>query len=154
MAFPSSLTDKFARVLGRVMHQWLHTSRRFARQHGLSVAQIMVLRQLQFGGPCSVSDLAQRMGVTNAAASQILDRLVDQGLVVRRENPADRRSKSVALTSQGDQILASATQWHRAWLETWLGNFSSAEAELLSRALDALDHHLPPAEDFDAVRGR
>jgi len=139
----SSLTDMFAQVMSRVMHEWLHASRRFARQHGLSIGQLMVLRQLQFCGPCSVSEIAQRMGVTNAAASQILDRLVDQGLVVRRENPADRRSKRVALTPQGQALLAEATHWHRSWLRAWLARFEPAEADLLRRALELLDRHLP-----------
>ncbi len=147
MASGEPLTETLSRVLGRIMHLWLHASRRFAREHGLSVGQLMVLRQLQFRGPCTVSDIAQRMGVTNAAASQVLDRLVDQGLVVRRENPADRRSKSVVLTPYGRHVLAQATQWHQAWLRELLGRFSPAEAQVLRQALEILDAHLAAPSD-------
>ncbi|NPA31985.1 MAG: MarR family transcriptional regulator [Chloroflexi bacterium] len=142
MSASEPLLDTLSRVLGRVVHLWLHASRRFARERGLSVGQLMVLRQLQFNGPCTVSDIAQRMGVTNAAASQLLDRLVEQGLVVRRENPADRRSKSVVLTPAGLQVLEAATRWHERWVNDLLARFSPAEAETVRQALHILDAHL------------
>ncbi len=145
---PSSddaLVDLLSRVLGRLMHRGLQALRLFARQKGLSLGQMMVLRQLQFRGPCTVSDLAHGMEVTNAAASQMLDRLVAQGLVERRENPADRRSKSIALTPQGREVLEQATRWHQAWLKDVLDRLSPAEAEVLQQALTALERHLGSA---------
>ncbi len=148
-ALPGPSLDLLTRVLSRLMHRWLYATRRFTRQHGLSVGQLLVLRQLQFRGPCTVSDLAQRMEVTNAAASQILDRLVEQGLVARRENPQDRRSKSIALTPRGRALLAQARRWHEAWLADLFASFEPAEAALLQQALEILDARLAGPADAE-----
>ncbi len=137
------------RVLGRIMHRWMQVTRQFARQHGLSVGQLLVLRQVQFRGPCTVSDIAQRMGVTNAAASQLLDRLVEHGLIERQANPHDRRSRSIVLTPAGRRLLDEASRHQQAWLAQLITDLSPDEQALMHEALRILHARLmdgPPAE--------
>ena len=95
---------------------------RFAKEHGMSMAQLGALFHISHRGASDVSGLGGHMGVTSAAASQVLDRLVEAGLVLRREDPADRRAKRVELTSQGRarmQECLQAGQW-------WQGRLADA----------------------------
>lgn len=71
-----------------------------ARRAGLSTSEVHALRHLAMGldGP---ADLARRLGVTTAAASGIVDRLVGHGHVERRPHPGDGRRTVLALTDHG-----------------------------------------------------
>ena len=51
--------------------------------------------------------------VSNAAASQLVERLVQQGLVERREDPMNRRTKILRLTEQGKALIQSSVHSNR-----------------------------------------
>ncbi|MDD2694691.1 MAG: winged helix DNA-binding protein [Anaerolineales bacterium] len=51
------------------------------------------------------SDIGNYLGVTNAAASQLIDRLVGMGLLEHAERPADRRVREVRLTPRGQALM-------------------------------------------------
>lgn len=136
---PQDLSQAFLRMMARWTHEWMRLARARLREQGLSVAQLMVLRQLQYRGPCSVSDVAQALGVTRAAASQMLDRLVEQGLVARQEDPRDRRHKQVTLTPKGKAFLEAMMDAHRVWAGEVLARLTVEEREALAQALAALE---------------
>jgi len=46
----------------------------------------------------AAKDLAERLGVTAGAITQVIDALVEKGLVARQEDPGDRRSLRIGLT--------------------------------------------------------
>ena len=71
-----------------------------ARRAGLSVSELHALRHLS-QGPLGPADLARRLGVTTAASSGIVDRLVKHGHVQRRPHAEDGRRTEVFLTHPG-----------------------------------------------------
>lgn len=97
-----------------------------ARRADLSHHEIAVLEHVM-EHPTGPSDLAARLGVTTAAASGIVDRLVTRGHVERQPHPTDRRRTVVACTSSGREEL--------------LGHLMPMFLELA-----ALDAHLSPTE--------
>lgn len=109
-----------------VMHNSMANLARYARENGFSMQQLMALSFISRHESCGVSDLGERMGVTSAAASQLLDRLVQQDLVLRTEDPKDRRSKLIALTEKGNQILSDSDLARSGWL-TMLEDILSPE---------------------------
>ncbi len=54
------------------------------------------------------STLQSRMGVTKQAVQQLVDELVADGIVKRRTNPDDHRSKVIYFTRKGQRVLADA----------------------------------------------
>jgi DNA-binding MarR family transcriptional regulator len=52
-----------------------------------------------------VSDIGALANVSNAAASQLVERLVQQELVERREDPANRRTKTLKLSEKGKELI-------------------------------------------------
>ena len=75
-----------------------------ARRAGLNHTEMAVLEHLM-ETPAGPSELAQRLGVTTAAASGIVDRLVAHGHVVRQPHPSDRRRTVVDVTPSGREEL-------------------------------------------------
>jgi DNA-binding MarR family transcriptional regulator len=111
---------------------------RYARERGLSMSQIAALNQLSHRGSLAVSDIGDSLGVSNAAASQLLDRLVQQELVTRAENPQDRREKQLILTEKGNDILLQSTRFRQVWLERLVAILTPEEQEKVAEALEIL----------------
>lgn len=71
-----------------------------ARRAQLSHSELVALEQLS-REPHGPGELAQHLGVTSAAASGIVDRLVVRGHVERQPHPQDGRRTQVVLTASG-----------------------------------------------------
>lgn len=86
----------------------LDTSRRatpaLARRATLSHSEAAVMEHIM-EEPAGPTELAQRLGVTSAAASGIVDRLVARGHAERRPHPTDRRRTVVVATRSGREEL-------------------------------------------------
>ncbi len=148
---PSSPQDDLLTTLrqtmGVIIHLTMRRSWRFAKEHGLSITQIMALRQLaHHQEACSVSSIGEGLGITNAAASQLLDKLVQQGLVLRTENPHDRRSKQIVITEKGKDLLRESMRAQRAWMEVLGQRVTPAEARQITEALALLTEKLADVE--------
>jgi DNA-binding MarR family transcriptional regulator len=100
-------------LTSRHFHGWS----RYARSNGLSMPQLGVLMRLHHGGSCAVSDIGKHMDITSAGASQLIDGLVQTGLVERSENPRDRRAKQLALTQQGQDFILRGIRERHDWVE-------------------------------------
>ncbi len=88
-------------LLGHVIQDFMG----FMKQNGLSMPQVHVLMHLFHAGECQVSEVGGHMQASPAAASQLVERLVQQGLVERREDPDNRRVKKLRLTAKGLQLI-------------------------------------------------
>jgi DNA-binding MarR family transcriptional regulator len=78
------------------------------------------------------------MGVTSAAASQLLDRLVQQGLAIRSEDAHDRRNKVVHLTEAGRAIVQEAMAARQGWLEEVVNQLTPQEQQQVEDAIRLL----------------
>jgi DNA-binding MarR family transcriptional regulator len=72
---------------------------------GVTAAEWVVLRSLYGRGPLPPSRLADDLVMTRGAITKLADRLIAKSLIVRRENRADGRSHTLALTAQGAKIV-------------------------------------------------
>jgi DNA-binding MarR family transcriptional regulator len=94
--------------------------------------------QLHYKGRCGISDVSDRMDITAAAASQLVDRLVVGGLVQRAEDPHDRRAKQIALTAKGEALIASSIEERLRWVEQLAMTLSHQEQQEVAQALQTL----------------
>ncbi|WP_413099673.1 MarR family winged helix-turn-helix transcriptional regulator [Streptomyces sp. Inha503] len=78
-----------------------------AESLGMSFSRVRALRRLA-AGPITLRELAERLGADPPYTSVIVDDLVRRGLAERITNPADRRSKLVHLTKDGQELAARA----------------------------------------------
>ena len=81
-------------------------ARRLQREFGISPTAGMVLSTVEGAGhPLSPTAIAERLIVTTASVTSLLDTLEKRGLVVRRPHPDDRRRVLVAVTADGQAVL-------------------------------------------------
>ncbi len=74
-------------------------------EHGVTAPQSFVLFDLLDNEGTSIKDIAARVQLDSSAVTGVVDRLFKEGLVIRQEDPTDRRSLNVSLTPRG-QVLA------------------------------------------------
>lgn len=110
----------------------------YARERGLSPSQIGALMQIHRRGTCGVSGIGGDLGVTSAAASHLLERLVREDLVVRSEDPRDRRAKQIILTDRGRKVLQESLRAGREWQETLARLLTPDEQDQIHAALTLL----------------
>jgi DNA-binding MarR family transcriptional regulator len=129
------------------MRHSMHNFIRYSRESGISMSQIGVLFHIHRIGCIGITDLGEDMGVTSAAASQISERLVQQGLIQRSEDPQDRRVRQIVLTEQGRQMLQESIHARQEWLNDLAENLSTDEKEQIMTAFNILIdkiHQLTP----------
>lgn len=102
----------------------------------LSVTQFKALCALEADGEeRSVKALAQTLGVSLAAVSRAVDGLFERGLVLREEDPADRRMKRVRPTDAGRAVPRAMTDARAAALRELVDSLDDEQAHALERAL-------------------
>ncbi len=83
------------------------------KQDGLSMPQIYTLMYLYHEGEVRISEIGVLMDVGKAAASQLVDRLVQQGLVERVEDERDRRAKNIRLLPKSLALIEKGLEVQR-----------------------------------------
>jgi DNA-binding MarR family transcriptional regulator len=129
------------------MHRSMRDFKRFMDETDLSFSQISVLMRLKHGGKSGVSEIGGQMGVTNAAASQAVDRLVHLGLIERTEDPVDRRAKRLTLTQAGQTVIEKAVEARSQWVEGATEALSPAQQDMIIAALTLLTGAARKTED-------
>ena len=111
---------------------------RYSKESGLSMSQLGALFHIHRRGSSGVTDLGDHLGVTGAAASQMLERLVQQELILRSVDPRDRRVKQIILTAKGLQVLRESIRARQSWLYDLSETLASPEKETITAALNVL----------------
>jgi len=144
-------SDPFLRAVLSWLDVFMHRSMRgwsqFAKSTGLSMPQFSILMQLHHKGACGVSDISERFDVSNAAASQLVDKLVQGGFVQRHEDPHDRRAKMLNLTHKGRGLIQQGVHERYRWVDELAKNLSTEEKARVSEALTILTE---AAQKFEA----
>ena len=120
------------------MHHSLRERAHFAKATGLSMQQFGILIQLHFRGVCGLSEVSERFEITPAAASQLVDKLVQSGLVRREEDPHDRRAKCLNLTDKGRELIQQSIDERYRWVDELAGKLTAEERAKVSEALSIL----------------
>ena len=137
-------SDPFTDILRRWAEVFMHRSMRdfhqFTRKSGLSMSQLNALFHIYHGGACGISDVGEHLGVTNAASSQMIERLVQLDLLQRSEDPLDRRNKCLALTDKGRAVIGESIEARRRWLEDLTTTLTPDQQEAIASALTTLTY--------------
>ena len=120
------------------MHRSMRGWGRFAKSTGLSMPQFSLLMQLHHKGACGMSKVSESFDITPAAASQLVDKLVQSGFVQRVEDFHDRRAKLLSLTDKGRDLIQQGIEERYRWVEELAAKLSAEERVQVSEALSIM----------------
>ena len=104
----------------------------------LTMSQVKVLFALAGGPSKSLKDLARAMQTSVASASPVVERLVQHGLVLRAEDPDDRRYVALSLTADGGTLAGRLHQDSRVRTKNLLDVMTDDELALVADAMDTM----------------
>ena len=104
----------------------------------LTFPQLRLLRLVDRQGKLSIGDVAGFLGVSNAAASKAVDRLVRSGILGRAEAQGDRRTTEVTVTEEGRALLERFDERTSGILLKLLAGVDVRRLRDLSGSLDRL----------------
>ena len=119
------------------------------KQDGLSMPQIYTLMYLYHEGEVRISDIGTLMDVGKAAASQLVERLVQQGLVERIEDESDRRAKKIRLQPKSLRLIEKGLAVQRREMGQLMSQLSPDQMSTVQKAfmylIEAMHKAVSPA---------
>jgi len=103
---------------------------------GVTAPQLRVLVLASQPGHLNATGVAEALDVHLSSASRICDRLVQAGLLNRRDLPRDRRHVELTLTPAGERLLETLNEHRREVFARLLRRIDAADRDTLTQALN------------------
>jgi MarR family transcriptional regulator for hemolysin len=113
-----------------------------ARRFGMTRAQWGVLFRLQRNEGLKQSELADLLEVQPITLTRLIDRLCDNGLIERRNDPNDRRVKRLFLTSAAKPVLEKVTAAAETMMASVLAGLEPGAREAMRASLTIVKRNL------------
>ncbi len=126
-----------AQIFASALRDLMEAQLREATGKQLTFSQLKLLKMVSLSDTYTVSNVAAFLGVSTAAASRAVDRLVKRGLLHRTEAVEDRRAVHLSLTEQGHALLDA---YDRASDRVLTGLFGALPPEQLRKTASLLDN--------------
>ena len=137
---------RFGLLIGSVYRQWRKKVDEIFKDHGLTDATRMPLVVLLTNDAAMLQkDLAQSLSLDSSSLVRVLAQLRDAQLVQWDCDPADRRTKRIALTPQGRQLAAQILRKSMEIEQALLAELSAEELAITRGALSKI------AQRFDSL---
>lgn len=120
-------------------------------EYGLTTPQFGILEALYHLGPLTLGDLADKLLVTGGNITYVMDRLEEQGLVIRERCGEDRRVIWAKLTSNGEEMISSVFPDHVEFIEGLVGTLEPQERDALRRLLKKLGRGMAQADSMPRI---
>lgn len=140
----NDVADRFEEYILQLEQVAMMVARRFSQEigtcleEGMTPAQFLLMRLIGHWQVTTVSDLAEKLGVTPSAVTSLGDKLTAAGLLVRERDELDRRLVRLKLTEQGEAKLAELEGRRLALLRQHLTHISETDLVTLLGILKKL----------------
>lgn len=137
---PSSpeLTEAIRQLIDIITTRSMRERSHFVKASGLSMPQFGILMHLYYSNNCGISNLGEHMDISAPAASQLVDRLVQHGLVERAEDPHDRRAKQLTLTPKGRELIETGLIARTRWVDELVMSLKPEDYDQVATTLSKL----------------
>lgn len=110
--------------------------------YGITIVQSWVLLFLSAQDGSSLKDIAGAIQLDSPVVTGLVDRLEKEGLVVRKEDPEDRRSLKISLTPRGREVVEEVVPAVVEYNQRIRSIIPENDAHAFERALEALEREL------------
>lgn len=143
----SDISETLKKWVQLTLYKSLYSIFRFSKENDISMPQISALIRIYRKSNSNVSVIGTDLGISNAAASQLLHRMVQLGLIDRAEDPNDRRIKNLNLTQKGLEFLNNCFQASYKWFEDLIDIFNNNEKREILTILNRLINKINVNDD-------
>lgn len=108
------------------------------KSHSLTMLQLHVLLMMKKGQDIKVKDIADKLMIAMPTATNLLDKLVEQELVIRKIDTNDRRNVLLSSTEKGKDFLIKGVKIRNEMMYKLLDNLSNEEKNNFFNILNKL----------------
>ena len=127
--------------------------RRLRDRFGATLPRFDLMAQLDRAPDgMTLSELAQRMMVSNGNLTALVERLVEAGQLTRRSSPSDRRAQMAALTPAGRRAFRRMAAEHEEWIAELMDGLGPRDLADLMRGLGKLKQSALAASEKETDR--
>jgi DNA-binding MarR family transcriptional regulator len=126
-------------ALFRVMRALVFDDRPVPELDALPLGQLRLLMSVYYGPNSTMKDFSERLNVSQSTVTQLAERLVKRGLVVRVMDATDRRVIRLHTSVHGQDLIGQADSTRRATLRKVWFALVPEEQQLLEKALGLLE---------------
>lgn len=131
----SEFADKMSDILPVIMKEFARRQVNELYKGKITLPQFLILEFLNRQGETRMTDLAHFMGVTTAAMTGVVDRLVRYGYVERIYDSKDRRIIKVKMLANGQRLVRKINNQRRQMVIQIFGKISEADRQDYLRIL-------------------
>ncbi|MGP4843967.1 MarR family winged helix-turn-helix transcriptional regulator [Marinobacter sp. 1Y8] len=137
---PLSLSEP----LHRLTHAYKSGLRRAIResQITLPITHIRALKRINAVTDCTAQSIVQHTQRDKAQITRVLNELLANGLIIKSDNPNDRRSQLLKLTPSGDQVLKQIQALEKETTALMTKGMKQTDVELFVRLANTLADNL------------
>jgi len=133
-----SLNGKLIIALGRAYYTAHRKSIDMFREYGLTLPQFTVLEVLYNKGELTVQQIIDKVLSSSGNMTVVIRNLEKMGLVYRRDNPEDKRSYLIGVTSKGSSLMGVVFAEHMSNLSEAFSKLTKEEKEIVVTILKKL----------------
>lgn len=124
MTSPHQYMFAWASLIHSSSYILLGLDRAMRDEFGLSIVEQDLLSQLSLRGEkLRFVDLSERINLSKAGITKMMDRLEKGGLVKRQPSAQDRRAINAILTKKGEELVGKTRTLHRGWVKSHFADF-------------------------------
>ena len=139
---------EIGRLVTRLARIWRRESDQALSEHGLSYATAIPLLVLSRQGEhVRQGVLADELGIEGPSLVRLIDLLQSEGLVERREDPTDRRAKTLHLTATGEAKVEETNRVLRRVRSSLLKDIGSEELAVTFEVLLRIEQRASRLQD-------
>lgn len=148
--FSDSVSEQVLTALRQIIRAIDLQSKNLERRFGLTIPQLVVLKEVKRAGELTVGEIARRVNLSQATVTSILDRLENRGLAKRSRSFEDKRRVMVRMTEQGSGILKESPSILQEHFLRQFGKLNQWEQTLILSSLQRIVSMMN-AEEIEAV---
>lgn len=128
--------------LGAISRKMMRYYNNQLAPYGITIVQSWVLFYLSTQKSSSLKEIAAAVQLDSPVVTGLIDRLVKEDLVVREEDPEDRRSVKISLTPRGREVVAEIVPTVDEYNQRIKTIITENDAHVFEKALEALEREL------------
>jgi len=131
------LRDLFAQFIERYKHVTVEADKIEEEKIGfcdLTLNQFYYLRGIQRNDSITLTELAQKLGVSKPSANAAITKLMKDGFVIRTQSDVDQRKFLLTLTEKGCQVFKHKQRVFEAFIEQIEKNTTENQQKTLVKA--------------------
>ena len=138
----SEFSDRVSELMRVIAREYVKLQTTELVKTKITMPQFIVMEILLHRGESKMTDLAEPLGVTTAAMTGIVDRLVRDGYAARGEDPQDRRIVKVKLSPKGEKTVKAMAEARKRITTKLFGVLSQEDREQYLDIMTRLHDHL------------